>query len=166
MFGTINDFLKDWKNEKESTHKIFAALSDNSLSQKVHDGGRTLGFIAWHIVLTLGEMGSKAGLGINAPSEHSPVPNSAREIAAAYANAAQSLSDELSKKWDDKMLSGEIEMYGEKWTRAQTLAALMKHEIHHRAQITVLMRQAGLKVPGVYGPAREEWAQYGMQPMA
>ena len=23
---------------------------------------------------------------------------------------------------------------------------------------TVLMRQAGLTVPGVYGPAREEWA--------
>jgi hypothetical protein len=29
--------------------------------------------------------------------------------------------------------------------------------------MTVLMRQAGLKVPGVYGPAREEWAGMGMQ---
>jgi hypothetical protein len=28
--------------------------------------------------------------------------------------------------------------------------------------MTVLMRQAGLVVPGVYGPAREEWAVYGM----
>jgi uncharacterized damage-inducible protein DinB len=28
--------------------------------------------------------------------------------------------------------------------------------------MTVLMRQAGLAVPGVYGPAREEWAAYGM----
>jgi len=25
------------------------------------------------------------------------------------------------------------------------------------------LRQAGLKVPGVYGPAREEWTAYGMQ---
>jgi hypothetical protein len=32
--------------------------------------------------------------------------------------------------------------------------------------MTVLMRQAGLKVPGVYGPAREEWAAYGMPPPA
>ena len=32
--------------------------------------------------------------------------------------------------------------------------------------MTVLMRQAGLKVPGVYGPAREEWAEFGMQPPA
>jgi len=28
--------------------------------------------------------------------------------------------------------------------------------------MTVLMRQAGLVVPGVYGPAREEWGQYNM----
>jgi uncharacterized damage-inducible protein DinB len=28
--------------------------------------------------------------------------------------------------------------------------------------MTVLMRQAGIKVPGVYGPAKEEWAAYGM----
>jgi uncharacterized damage-inducible protein DinB len=53
-------------------------------------------------------------------------------------------------------------MYGEKWTRAMALRALIQHEVHHRGQMTVLMRQAGLTVPGVYGPAREEWAAYGM----
>jgi hypothetical protein len=26
----------------------------------------------------------------------------------------------------------------------------------------VLMRQAGLNVPGVYGPSREEWTAYNM----
>jgi hypothetical protein len=26
------------------------------------------------------------------------------------------------------------------------------------------MRQAGLGVPGVYGPAREEWGAFGMPP--
>jgi len=30
--------------------------------------------------------------------------------------------------------------------------------------MTVLMRQAGLDVPGVYGPARQEWAAYGVPP--
>jgi len=25
-----------------------------------------------------------------------------------------------------------------------------------------LMRQAGLKVPGIYGPSKEEWALMGM----
>jgi uncharacterized damage-inducible protein DinB len=49
-------------------------------------------------------------------------------------------------------------MYGEQWSRGAVLSALILHQVHHRAQMTVLMRQAGLKVPGLYGPAREEWA--------
>jgi uncharacterized damage-inducible protein DinB len=62
------------------------------------------------------------------------------------------------------MLLETIAMYGEAWTRGRTLAALVAHQTHHRAQMTVLMRQAGLEVPGVYGPARQEWTAYGMQP--
>ena len=32
---------------------------------------------------------------------------------------------------------------------------LINHQNHHRGQMTVLMRQAGLTVPGVYGPAKK-----------
>jgi len=165
MYKTINDFVNDWKNESESTLKIFKSLTDASLSQKVTAEGRTLGFLAWHIALTLGEMCAKAGLTIDAPTENSPEPTSAAVIAAAYEKAAKSIGDDVQKKWSDAMLKEEIEMYGEKWTRSAALASLVKHEVHHRAQMTILMRQAGLKVPGVYGPAKEEWAQYGMPPM-
>ena len=28
--------------------------------------------------------------------------------------------------------------------------------------MTVLLRQAGLTVPGIYGPAKEGWAAYGL----
>ena len=43
-----------------------------------------------------------------------------------------------------------------------TLQILLFHQTHHRGQMTVLMRQAGLPVPGMYGPAKEDWAKYGM----
>jgi uncharacterized damage-inducible protein DinB len=64
--------------------------------------------------------------------------------------------------WDDTSLDVEDDMYGEKWKRGFTLGSLVLHQTHHRAQMTVLMRQAGLKVPGVYGPSREEWTTYGL----
>jgi uncharacterized damage-inducible protein DinB len=57
----------------------------------------------------------------------------------------------------------EDDMYGEMWKRGFTLYNLITHQIHHRGQMTVLMRQSGLKVPGFYGPSFEEWAQYGME---
>jgi uncharacterized damage-inducible protein DinB len=162
MYCTIQDFLDDWKHENDATLKVFKNLIDASLNQKVTPEGRSLGFLAWHIVITLGEMGEKAGLKVIAPPEHSSVPMNASDIAAAYEKAGVTVASEVKEKWNDAMLLELIDMYGEKWTRAATLGSLVKHQIHHRAQMTVLMRQAGLKVPGVYGPSREEWSQFGM----
>ena len=46
--------------------------------------------------------------------------------------------------------------------RGRTLSALAGHQAHHRAQMMVLMRILGLPMPGVYAPAREDWAKFGM----
>ena len=162
MYRTIQDFLTDWNQENDSTLKVYKNLTDASLKQKVSTEGRSLGHLAWHIVLTLGEMGDKAGLKVNAPPENAPDPNSASAIIEAYEKAGASIASEIKQKWNDGMLPEEIDMYGQKWTRCDTLNSIVKHQIHHRAQMTVLMRQAGLKVPGVYGPSREEWSQFGM----
>jgi uncharacterized damage-inducible protein DinB len=162
MYRTVQDFLDDWKYETEATLKIMHSLTDSSLGQKVTTEGRSLGFLAWHIVLTLGEMGGKTGVSVKCPPEETPQPSKAAEIAATYETAAKSVADEVRVKWTDRSLLDEIEMYGEKWKRGHALSSLSAHQIHHRAQMTVLMRQAGLKVPGIYGPSREEWAQFGM----
>ena len=162
MYRTIQDFLDDWKHENDATIKVFKNLTDSSLTHRITSENRSLGFLAWHIVLSLGEMGDKAGLQVAAPAEDTPEPASAAAIVSFYEKAGTSFASEVKNKWNDGMLSEEIEMYGEKWTRGATLAALSSHQIHHRAQMTVLMRQAGLKVPGIYGPSREEWSQMGM----
>ncbi len=164
MYQTIQDFVDDWKNESEATLKVLNALTDACLGQKVTAEGRSLGYLAWHIVLTLGEMGGKTGLFVKAPAEDAAQPEKAAGIAAAYETASQSIADDVQLKWTDRSLRDEIDMYGEKWKRGYALASLVKHQIHHRAQMTVLMRQAGLKVPGIYGPSREEWSQFGMPP--
>jgi len=56
----------------------------------------------------------------------------------------------------------EDEMYGETWPRGRTLSSIAGHQAHHRAQMMVIMRLVGLQVPGVYGPAKEEWQAFGM----
>lgn len=161
MYTTLDPFFRAWKHESEGTLKMLQQLTDASLAQRVAPEDRTLGRIAWHIVGSLVEMMNQTGLTVAGPGEHDPVPATAAEIAAAYATAMGSLETEIRSKWNDASLAVADEMYGESWPRGVTLAILIQHQAHHRGQMTVLMRQAGLKVPGIYGPAREEWAAYG-----
>lgn len=165
MFRTIDDFIAQWTSESEATVKVLTALSDAALAQQVTPEGRTLGRVAWHIVTTLGEMIARAGLQPDAPAENADVPEKAAEILTAYQKAANSLLVQVKQHWTDAALSENVAMYGETWRKGVVLSVLILHQVHHRGQMTVLMRQAGLKVPGVYGPAREEWQNYGMPPM-
>lgn len=165
MYGSIQEFLQDWKNENEATLKIMHNLTDASLSQKVYAEGRTLGYLAWHITTSITEMLGRIGLSFKGFEENAPAPKSAKELAAAYEKAASAVTEQVSK-WDAKKLAEEDDMYGEMWSKNMTLHVLIRHQIHHRAQMTVLMRQAGLKVPGVYGPSKEEWAAMGIPAQA
>jgi uncharacterized damage-inducible protein DinB len=166
MFTSLEAFLAAWSHESATTQKLMDALTDASLAQPVHEGGRTLGRLAWHIAQTIPEMMSKTGLHVTGLGEHDPVPTRASAIAAAYHDAAASLDEQLRAHWTDATLFEQDNLYGESWTRGFTLSVLVNHQTHHRGQMTVLMRQAGLTVPGVYGPAKEEWALMGMQPPA
>ncbi len=165
MFRKIEDFQKAWAYETEMTGKALLNLTDESLSQKVTEDGRTLGFLGWHLTVTLGEMLGLVGLSIDAPAVDSECPSSASEIAAVYDRGGKSVSDEIGKNWTDETLLKEDEMYGETWSRGLTLLYLIAHQAHHRGQMTVLMRQAAITVPGIYGPAKEEWAAFGAPAM-
>ncbi len=165
MFRRAQDFLDTWAHERASTLKVLRALTDASLAQAVTTDHRTLGRLAWHLATTPAEMMERTGLSVGGPSHESPPPKAAAAIVATYETASQAVADGAAR-WTDATLEVEDDMYGQKWARGMTLLALVVHQAHHRGQMTVLMRQAGLKVPGVYGPSRDEWAAMGMQPPA
>ena len=163
MFKSIDQFIDTWQHEIQFTHNVLAGLTDESLSQEVDPGGRTLGRLGWHLTQTMPEMLHRTGLvGVEGPDEAEMPPAAAAAITASYDAAAQSLLDQVKTNWTDATLNEVDEMYGEKWKKSDTLMVLVMHQAHHRGQMTVLMRQAGLRVPSFYGPAREDWAQWGM----
>jgi len=161
VLRSMEDFQNAWARESEITAKVLRALTDASLQQMVVPAGRSLGRLAWHTALAVPEMGRHAGLEVDGPPDDAPIPDAAT-ILRTYEQSAASLGQAVARDWTDAMLAEKIPMYGEEWTRGETLLALIAHQTHHRGQMTVLMRQAGLAVPGVYGPSKEEWAAYGM----
>lgn len=165
LVGQIADFRAVWTNETQQTIKLLECLTDASLGAEAWGGGRSIGRVTWHLAQSIPEMLNRMGLHVDGPHETEPVPTSAAAILDGYRRAATSSIAELAS-WNDADLATEGDMYGERWTRGFALQVLVFHEIHHRGQLTVLMRAAGLVIPGIYGPAMQEWAQWNMQPPA
>ncbi|KAB2332100.1 hypothetical protein F7731_17565 [Cytobacillus depressus] len=163
MFHSIDDFINLWGHEGNSTQKVLDALTDESLNQQVTADHRTLGRLAWHVVTSLDEMLSRTGLKFEGAKHDGPVPTSAKEIAEQYRTSNENMVAAIKAQWTDDSLKEVDDMYGEKWPKGLTLSIINSHQIHHRGQMTVLMRQAGLRVPGVYGPSLEEWGEHGME---
>jgi uncharacterized damage-inducible protein DinB len=163
MYRTIEEFMTNWNHEANSTQKVMDVLTDASLNQEVVHGHRTLGELAWHIITSCHDLISKIGLKFDAVGGHgSQVPSSAKEIANSFRQSSESMITAIKEQWTDESLKEINEIHGEKWSNGLTLFILNCHLIHHRGQMTVLMRQAGLKVPGMYGPSLEEWVEYGL----
>lgn len=162
MYYKLSDFISDWNYESESTVKVFSNLTDESLSKKVHEKVRTAGRLAWHITTSIPEMMNRTGLKIESVKENSPIPATVSELVDAYKSVSQALAAQVKANWDDAVLMKEDDIYGEMWAKGKTLGILITHQIHHRAQLTVVMRLLELKVPGIYGPSNEEWVTYGM----
>ena len=94
--------------------------------------------------------------------EKAKVPLHTIEIIAQYEKLSNQLKIQVEESWKDEMLKDDLNMYGQVWKRANVLSNILLIKLITRGQMTVLMRQAGLKVPGVYGPSKEEWAAFGM----
>ncbi|MCB1218028.1 DinB family protein [bacterium] len=157
MYRNMQEFVEGYGWESAVTAKLFANLTPESLSQQKAPGHDvTLGELAYHIATApammmrevkwdLPERGWTSGGNVNL-----------EELQANYASdvaAIQKLASEAS----EEQLNTVHHVFGMMdWNSHQMLGALVCHEIHHRGQLSVLMRQAGLVVPSIYGPNFEE----------
>ncbi len=162
MFRKVSDAINIFEERSKEFAKFLATLTDDSLKQEIAPGHRNLGRIAWHIACSYPEMANRTGLNVIGPSETQPIPASINEIYDAYVETTSSFINEIKTKWTDETLEVVDDMYGMQWARGYTLYVLLFHEMHHGGQMTVLMRQAELTFPGLCGPTKEEWNQYGM----
>ncbi len=168
MYRRIDDFRSHWQEEVTDTLKVLDAIPDARLGQAVTPEHRDLRRLAWHLASAIVGLPAGMGLKVGGPrvgphgEDLDTPPTSMTELRAAYATAAASLLEQL-EGWTDADLEIEHTFFGHLvWKRGYALQALEMHQAHHRGQMTVLMRQAGLRVPEFYGPTKEFWAEQGM----
>jgi uncharacterized damage-inducible protein DinB len=162
MYSSLNEVVQDLQGEGALTQKVLDVLTDASLSQPNVEGHRTLGQLAWHLATAFHGILGAAGLKFNAPEHNEKAPESAKAIADGYRAANEAAVAAIQSQWTDATLKERRLLWGMMdWSVPEVIAMFIRHQAHHRGQLTVLMRQAGLKVPGVYGPSKEEWEAMG-----
>lgn len=154
MYRQVDDFLNEWTNAANGTVQVLKAMTDETLSQSIVEGHNSLGWLGWHLVGAAGYFSYLAGLKVPMIRQEDPVPTSAAEIVATYEKTANSIKEEAAKFSNEDLLE-EVKGFNGPITRGALLRALIDHQTHHRGQMTVLLRQAGLPVPGVLGPTKE-----------
>ncbi|TKH45990.1 hypothetical protein C1I60_06035 [Paenibacillus terrae] len=82
------------------------------------------------------------------------------------ASLGQEVIEGRRTQWKDGTLFESVVINKEAWLNGSSLRYSIMHQSHHRGQLTVLMRQAGLQLPNVYGPTYETWIEEGVTPLA
>lgn len=155
MYQSKEDFLNVYRQEGNLTLACLKELTDESLEQAVSDKDRTLGEIAWHITTSVGGFGKLAGLNFDGPQFDSEQPATAKEIQEAYQQVFESTLKAYEESLTDENFKENGEFFGRQMPKNEFLYTFIIHQTHHRGQMTVLMRQADLRVPSIYGPSRD-----------
>ena len=131
---------------------MLSALSPSSLNYRAVAHQRTLGEVAWHIAQAVGSIASQLSWEVDGPAKSDPVPTEPSQILLRYERVISGIRKHLAALEDTSLDEG-IAFYGATETRRGALRILLDHEIHHRGGLVILMRQAGIQPPPIYGPA-------------
>lgn len=156
MYRKINDFLQDWQAASEGTLKVLEAMTDDKLDQAIVEGHNSLRWIGWHLATAPAYFGSLLGLRVTTAGDAKSLPDTAEEIVNGYKQVSDELRELVQSEFRDEHLTEEVDQHGRPTPRGEILRTLIDHQTHHRGQMTVLLRQAGLTVPGVMGPTKED----------
>ncbi|RXK50923.1 DinB family protein [Aquirufa rosea] len=165
MYRHLTDFYSDWAYESQRTIHMFEAIADEHFKKSKQENFRSIARLAWHITETIPEMLLHAGIKGLQEIHPSTAQQDVKSLILVYQTTSEAALKALSSQWSDNMLDEKIPMYGDQWKRGAVLSILIRHQSHHRGQLSVLLRQAGRVIPGMYGPTKEEWKNMGMEAM-
>lgn len=154
MYRKAADFVGDWQGNAKGTLRVMQAITEDKKTTLIVEGHNSLEWLAWHLVSVAGAFGQFAGLQVPAPGPDMKTPATIEEIAHMYEQVIEAYTNEVGTLTDEQMLE-EVQAFGGTMPRGQLLRLVIDHQTHHRGQMTVLLRQAGLKVPPVMGPTQE-----------
>ena len=156
-------FLKELKNESETTRKMLSRIPDDKFGWQPHLKSMTIKRLASHIA----ELPSWIGMALNtteldfANNPYQPKDiNTTEELLVEFENNLTDNIKELERANDDRLSEPWTLRNGDQilstGTKADIIRISLSQIIHHRAQLGVFLRLLDIPIPGSYGPSADE----------
>ena len=161
--STIQIFLKELKNESETTRKMLSRIPDDKYDWKPHPKSMSIRQLATHIA----ELPTWITMTLNtteldfATSPYNPKPiNNTTELMEYFEESYQDGKSHLENAKEEQL--------AENWTlrngdqvystspKAEVIRMTLNQIVHHRAQMGVFLRLLDVPIPGSYGPSADE----------
>ena len=158
MADPTNAAVQSWRYEHALTAKMIRAVPASSIGMQPHEKSRSARDLCWHMAEAERFFVAQC-LSVEVPGEN-PVPKGAplptpTAIADAFDRSHAALAAATEQKgaaWFAEV----VDFFKTKMSRAAVLELMIRHEVHHRGQLTVYLRLAGAKVPSTYGGSADE----------
>jgi uncharacterized damage-inducible protein DinB len=155
----VENFFAVWDREAQKTVEVLKMLPAGQYDFRPDASGRSLGELAWH----LAELDAYISFGVATGtfSEGAKPPNIRRPITIeALAPGYERIHKEARERLASLSASDfekSMQFFGSTRTVSALLwDTLLLHLIHHRGQLSLLVRLADGVVPAMFGPTREQ----------
>ncbi|MCP1143275.1 DinB family protein [Lysinibacillus endophyticus] len=155
MYRKVEDFIHEWEHNSSGTLSIIEAISDEKKHQAIVEDHSTLEWLSWHLTTAPVFFLGQTGLSLNMDLNPKNIPTTIEEIKSTYQTMKKNVRKVVEENFKDETLVNKVNMLGNETPIGAVLRMMVDHQTHHRAQMQVLLRQAGLPVPGVMGPTKE-----------
>ncbi|MEK9200325.1 DinB family protein [Ureibacillus sp. 179-F W5.1 NHS] len=159
MYRNINDFIQEWERNSSGTLAIFESITEEKKHFSIVEGHSSLEWLSWHLTTAPAYFMGQIGIALNVELNPKNTPDKLSEIMNTYRSVSENIIQIAKEQLSDEALLNEVNSHGQLTPIGAILRMMVDHQTHHRAQMQVLLRQAGLPVPGVMGPTKEQLAK-------
>ena len=142
-------FIKNWNRIHKETTRVLTAAPDDKLDWRPADDMFTLRELIGHIPQAEDVLTRSAIAGSYQKSRFEFEGRGASEITAMFDTQHGDLVSQVSKLTAEQ-LDEEVEFHGRKMRRSALLHFMTEHEIHHRGQLFIYYRLAGIAPPDMH----------------
>jgi uncharacterized damage-inducible protein DinB len=158
MYRHLEDFLSAYGHESQTTARVIGALDNSKLNAEKAPGDTSAAELAWHIATAPAYMINHEGANIEFAYQP-PANVTVEQLTAEYNRINSEVVKACQEKLADADLTRPAKWFGYELPLGVWLNMIPNHEVHHRGQLSAIMRNSGLKVPSIYGPNKEEFEE-------